>query len=139
MKRAASIILLLTVAACGGDNVSTKVKNPTPSAARPRSTGTITILQPASGALVKGPTMKVKVSVTGARVLLASEVSRDIKPDTGHVHLALDGKTVTLLAGLEYEIKDLTPGSHILQAEFAAADHGPFNPRVLATATFTVQ
>ena len=83
--------------------------------------------------------MKVRVAVAGATVLTTGAASRDVRPDTGHVHLAVDGTTVTLLAGLTYDIKDLTPGNHILQAEFAAADHGYFDPRVLATATFTVQ
>jgi hypothetical protein len=33
-------------------------------------------------------------------------------------------------------IANLTPGPHTLTAEFVAADHAPFNPRVVATATF---
>jgi hypothetical protein len=30
------------------------------------------------------------------------------------------------------------PGSHHLQAEFVAVDHGPFDPRVLASVAFRV-
>jgi hypothetical protein len=30
----------------------------------------------------------------------------------------------------------LEPGPHVLQAEFVAADHGPFNPRVTAITQF---
>jgi len=34
----------------------------------------------------------------------------------------------------------VTPGSHVLKAEFVAADHAPFNPRVVsAEVIFTVQ
>lgn len=33
----------------------------------------------------------------------------------------------------------LTEGSHLLEVEYVAADHGPFNPRVLAVTRFTVQ
>jgi hypothetical protein len=53
------------------------------------------------------------------------------------MHVTLDGKLLTILAGLEYKVTGLTPGSRILQVEFVAGDHGPFNPRVLATVTFT--
>lgn len=132
------VALAIVMSACGGGSPSTEV-SPTSSrgAERPASTATIKIVNPAPGEMVQGSTYRVRVEVTGARVL--EEASTDLKPDTGHVHLALDGKTVTLLAGLEFELKDLTPGQHLLQAEFAAADHGPFKPRVLDTVTFSVQ
>ncbi|MGH2829988.1 MAG: hypothetical protein ACRDJM_05845 [Actinomycetota bacterium] len=135
----ASALAGLTLAACGGGDGTPSAASSSPARARPTSTGTISVVHPQPGAVINGTTMRVRVQVTGARVLVSGKASRDVRPDTGHVHLALDGKTVTLLAGLEYEIKDLTPGQHILQAEFAAADHGPFNPRVLATATFSVR
>jgi hypothetical protein len=100
--------------------------SPSPSRAveRPSSTGTIKIVDPQPGQTISGTAYKVRVEVTGATVL--QQASTDIRPDTGHVHLALDGKTVTLLAGVEFELQGLTPGDHLLQAEFAAADHGPF-------------
>lgn len=133
-KHLATATLLLAGIACGSGGTTDPASSPAPE--RPASTATLRIVQPQPGTAVKGTTLAVKVEVTGARVL--KEASTDLRPDTGHVHLAVDGKTVTLLAGLEYELTDLTPGQHLLQAEFAAADHGPFNPRVLATATFTV-
>lgn len=136
---AALAALAITTVACGGDGGTPAATTTSPTAQRPRSTGTIRIVEPAPGAVVNGTTLKVRVAVEGAKVLTSGAASKDVRPDTGHVHLAVDGKTVTLLAGLEYEIKDLTPGQHILQAEFAAADHGFFDPRVLATATFTVR
>ena len=36
------------------------------------------------------------------------------------------------------DIRDLAPGEHTLQAEFVAADHGPFDPRVIVRTTFTI-
>ena len=30
------------------------------------------------------------------------------------------------------DLRDLPPGSHTLQAEYVAADHAPFDPRVTA-------
>lgn len=134
---AATLLLVYGLTACGGAGGGA-TPSASPTAQRPTSTGTIRILQPSPGEVVDGTTLTVKVKVDGATVLTSGEASKDIRPDTGHVHLALDGQTVTLLAGLEYELTDLTPGQHILQAEFAAADHGYFDPRVLATTTFTV-
>lgn len=132
---------LIALAACGGGGADLRggareTKSSSPNA-RPSSTATISILEPKPGQVVKGPSFVVKVRIEGATVL--EEASRDIRPDTGHVHLALDGETVTLLAGLEFELKDLKPGTHLLEASFAAADHGAFNPPVVTTVTFTVE
>jgi len=33
---------------------------------------------------------------------------------------------------------DVEPGRNVLQAEFAAADHGPFDPRVRTSVAFQV-
>jgi len=33
---------------------------------------------------------------------------------------------------------DVEPGRHLLQAEFVAADHGPFDPRVRTSVAFQV-
>jgi hypothetical protein len=35
------------------------------------------------------------------------------------------------------DLRTLDPGEHLLEAEFVAADHAPFSPRVLAKSTFT--
>lgn len=140
IKSMLAAVAMIALAACGdggnGPGGSSPTNSPTPNA-RPSSTGTISIVQPASGQVVEGSTLLVKVKIDGATVL--EEASRDIRPDTGHVHLALDGETVTLLAGLEYELKDLKSGQHLLKATFAAADHGDFNPPVVTTVTFTVK
>jgi hypothetical protein len=37
----------------------------------------------------------------------------------------------------ELDVRSLAPGPHTLTAEFVAADHGPFDPRVIASVTFT--
>jgi hypothetical protein len=133
----ALVSLMLLAGSCRESGSSGPSPSPSPRTKRPSSTATIKIVDPQPGQTISGTTYIVKIDVTGATVL--QEASTDVRPDTGHVHLALDGETVTLLAGLEYELHDLTPGDHLVQAEFAAADHGPFNPRVLATVTFKVQ
>jgi hypothetical protein len=40
--------------------------------------------------------------------------------------------------GLSQRLPQLTPGQHVLQVEFVAADHAPFEPRVLTQAAFQV-
>jgi hypothetical protein len=41
--------------------------------------------------------------------------------------------------GLTDTISNLTPGPHLLQVEFVATDHAPFDPRVIAVTSFQVQ
>jgi hypothetical protein len=127
--------LAVTLAACGGSSNNTPNGGQTTSGTRLSSTGKVTIVDPAPGATVPGTEKVVKISLEGAKVI--EQTTTDLKPDEGHMHVTLDGKLLTILAGLEYKVTGLTPGSHIIQVEFVAGDHGPFNPRVLATVTFT--
>jgi hypothetical protein len=79
----------------------------------------------------------VVLSLTGATSVQATTTT--ITPTTGHVHLYVDNQLVSMNYGLEQDIP-VTPGSHVLKAEFVAADHAPFNPRVYsAQVIFTVQ
>jgi hypothetical protein len=50
----------------------------------------------------------------------------------------LDGAIVSMTYGMQQEVPvgDLVPGRHRLVAEFVAADHAPFDPRVTASVTF---
>ena len=84
--------------------------------------------------------------------LNAGSASFDVQQDAGRVlledsgtgtaspvsvaHLKLDGQTITLLGGLEETVTGIEPGQHVIEAEFVAADHGPFDPRVLSQVTF---
>ena len=104
--------------------------------ARPRSTASLTVLSPAPGEAVSGSVLHVRLRLSGGEVV--PQTSTNLTPDKGHVHLSVDGKVVSMLYGLDQDVP-ITPGAHLLQAEFVAMDHFPFNPRVLATITFTDQ
>ena len=133
--------MLATVAllgACGGNAEPT----PSPPGERPSSPATLTIVEPAPGAEVDGDNVPVRLELEGGTIV--EEVSPELTPTEGHVHLALDGETITLLGTLEENLAALAggplePGQHILEAEFVAKDHGFFIPRVTSTVTFTVR
>lgn len=137
MMRAKAVAAVLAVAvglaACGGGQADRTT--PPPASARPRSTASLSIIAPEPGTTIQGGSVTVQLELQGGRII--KQVSTNLKPDEGHIHLKLDGRTITLLGGLEEVIPNVALGPHILEAEFVAADHGPFDPRVLATVTFT--
>jgi hypothetical protein len=125
----AAVALLL--AGCG-----TVASSPTP-APRPSTTATVEIVAPASGAIVEGASAHVVLKLTGARII--TETTTDIRPDEGHVHLYVNGLLVSMNYGLEQDIP-VQPGTLVIKAEFVAADHVPFSPRVWsAENVFTVR
>ena len=127
----AALIVALGSAACGeGQDEPDRVS-------RPSSTATLRIVEPEAGASMVGPSVFVRVELTGGQVVPRS--SRELAPDKGHVHLRLNGKLVSQSYGTEQELTDLQPGEYLLEAEFVAADHGPFNPRVTTSTSFTVR
>ena len=103
---------------------------------RPASTATLSIVRPANGATATGTDLEVVLQLTGGTIVTTT--STKLTPDTGHVHLSLDGQVVSMTYGLvqSVSLRSVSPGEHTLQAEFVAADHGPFEPRVTASVTF---
>ena len=82
------------------------------------------------------PTSHIVLQLTGAKIV--PETTTAIRPDEGHVHLYVDNQLVSMNYGLEQDIP-VTTGTHVLRAEFVAADHAPFSPRVVsADVVFTV-
>jgi Domain of unknown function (DUF4399) len=127
--------LLLT--ACGGGATgSTGDGSPSPSP-RPSSPAQITIVVPKEGSVLTGPSVRVRVNLTGATIVPAT--TKNITPTTGHLHLSLDGKLISMNYQATQTLPDVPPGQHVLQVEFVAADHLPFNPRVITAVTFTVK
>lgn len=109
---------------------------PPPATVRPRSTATIAIVTPTKGQVVTGDQLDVRLRLTGGRIVPSS--STTLTPDTGHIHLFLDGAIVSMTYGTvqKVPVAGLSPGPHRLQAEYVAADHAPFQPRVTATVVF---
>jgi hypothetical protein len=130
---AALLVVLLLAAGCG----SGKSASPAPATTRPKSTGTISIVEPTAGQTVTGGTLHIKVDVEGATILNNPNVVKPT-PSQGHVHLSIDGKLVSMAYGPEQDVS-VTPGRHLLEAEFVAGDHLPFDPRVAQKTTFVAQ
>jgi hypothetical protein len=115
------------------------VRSTTPTASfgpRPSSPVTIDIREPADGAHTDADQIAVRIDVVGGT--LTQTTSSSISPDTGHVHLLLDGAIVSMSGDTlqVVDIRTIAPGRHTLTAEFVAADHLPFDPPVTATVTF---
>ncbi len=128
------ILLLLDVAACSSpatagfsSEPSASVVAPTPAGSRPSSPAIVTIVSPTANQVVTGSTLQVVISLQGATIVAATTTA--ITPTTGHVHLYVDNALVSMNYGLTQTLP-VHPGTYILKAEFVAADHAPFDPRV---------
>ncbi len=114
--------------ACGGGE---------PSAARPRSSATVEILEPEASAVIGGEEFTVRIRIEGGRIV--QETSRDLTPTEGHVHVSVDGNILSQTYGLTQKLETPPAGKHLMQVEFVAKDHGPFDPRVIASVPFEVK
>lgn len=103
---------------------------------RPSSTATLTIVEPEDDAVVRDDDIEVVFDLEGGT--LVDLTATEVRPDEGHLHVTVDGALVSMTGGLRQELGHLAPGQHLLKAEFVAADHVPFQPRVLAAVAFTV-
>ena len=138
--RLAIAVVAILVAACGGTPVATPSPTLTDGATlapRPSSSATVEILEPAQGATIVGTQAHIVLKLTGAKIVTGATTT--LRPDEGHVHLYVNNQIVSMNYGLEQDIP-ITPGTLVLRAEFVAADHAPFNPRIQsAEVVFTVK
>jgi hypothetical protein len=138
--RAAALlaVAVLGLAACsGGDGGGSGAPATTAASAAPHpsSPAKLTILTPHNGQTVKEDS-ELRLGLDGAKIV--NQTTTRIQGDEGHIHLLVDGKLVNMNYGLRQRLPELTPGQHVLQVEFVAADHAPFDPRILTQAAFTV-
>ena len=125
------LVFALALAACSPGQSQTTL------GPRPSSPAQVEIVQPTPSSTLTGTTVHIVLKLAGATIV--SQTTTAIKPDEGHVHLYVDNVLVSMNYGLEQDIT-VPAGTHVLKAEFVAADHAPFDPRVWSTETiFTVR
>ncbi|MGH2398962.1 MAG: hypothetical protein ACRDF6_03885 [bacterium] len=134
MKLFGAIALGLLLSLAAGACARTQTAAPQQRGPRPSSSGTLAIAAPQIGQEIPaGEKFRVVLTLSGARIV--EQTSTRVVPDEGHIHITLDGQLITMTSALEQDI--IVPaGAHVLEAEFVAADHFPFNPRVIAIAAF---
>jgi hypothetical protein len=137
--RALSVVALAVfgLAACsggGGDGAAPPAT--TAVAQRPSSPARLSIVSPRNGQTVRERRPALRLDLRGAKIV--NQTTTRVRGDQGHVHLFVDGKLVTMNYGLRERLPELTSGQHVVQVEFVAADHAPFEPRVLTQAAFEI-
>lgn len=103
---------------------------------RPASTATLAFIEPTPAMRTDADALTVRLELQGAT--LTQTTSTAVSPDTGHIHLSLDGFLISMSGDTTQviDLRDLTPGKHTLSAEFVANDHLSFDPPVVAQVTF---
>jgi len=126
------------LAACsgGGGGPAAAASTTAAAAERPSSPAKLTIVAPRNGQTVHQARPEVRLELAGAKIV--SRTTTNIQGDEGHIHLLVDGKLVAMNYGLRQRLPELPPGQHVLQVEFVAADHAPFEPRILTQAAFDI-
>jgi hypothetical protein len=141
MRRGSKILpvlwgLGLLLAGCGRSAGAGSDSTTTP-VSRPSSPAKLVIVSPHNGQVVKSSTVRVRLRLEGARVVRPT--TQHITPTTGHIHVSLDNRIISMNYGTSDTIPDIRSGAHVLQVEFVASDHLPFDPRVVTSSVFRVK
>ena len=132
-KRALALVVLAAAAvACSGGSSSTLA----PPQPRPSSPARLSILTPTDGEVVHD--LGGAARLAERREIVPASTTH-IVPNEGHLHVILDQHLISMTEGLHQQITGLTAGTHLLQVEFVASDHSPFDPRVLTAVSFAVK
>jgi hypothetical protein len=134
---AGAVLLAAGLAGCAADKTAGASATSATLGPRPSSPAKLAIVAPRNGATVPAAGARLEVSLSKARIV--NVTTRNIKPDEGHIHVLVDDRLVTMNYQLKGELPKLGPGTHVVKVEFVAADHLPFDPRVLAQAAFVVK
>ena len=131
--------LALGLAACSDGNSGGSDAPATTAVAaapRPSSPAKLVMTTPKNGQTVRQDRPELRLELDGGKIV--SQTTTRVQGDEGHIHLHVDGKLVDMNYGLRQRLPALPPGQHVVQVEFVAADHVPFEPRVLTQAAFQV-
>jgi hypothetical protein len=130
--------LALGLAACsdGASGGSDAPATTAVAAPRPSSPAKLVITTPRNGQTVRQDRPELRLELDGGKIV--SQTTTRVQGDEGHIHLHVDGKLVDMNYGLRQRLPALPPGQHVVQVEFVAADHAPFEPRILTQAAFEV-
>jgi len=128
----AAAMTLLGPACANGGTASKGSPGP-----RRSSPAQVKIVSPTNGEVIRGSEVKIRVDLSGAKIVAAT--TTNISPDKGHLHVYLDNQIVSMNFGLTDDIGNVKSGMHVLRVEFVASDHLPFDPRVFTAVTFEVQ
>ena len=129
----------LALTACSGGNSGgpdAPATTTAVAAARPSSPAKLIITRPKNGQTVRQQRPELHLELDGGKIV--SQTTTRVQGDEGHIHLHVDGKLVAMNYGLRQRLPALPPGQHVVQVEFVAADHAPFEPRILTQAAFEV-
>jgi hypothetical protein len=127
----------LALTACSGGNSGgpdAPATTTAVAAARPSSPAKLIITRPKNGQTVRQQRPELHLELDGGKIV--SQTTTRVQGDEGHIHLHVDGKLVAMNYGLRQRLPALPPGQHVVQVEFVAADHAPFEPRILTQAAF---
>jgi hypothetical protein len=134
---ALATLAVVLLGACSSAGGSTSTPAPTTLAARPTSTAKLTILAPRNGQTISRQTPEVRLGPGRGQDHPPHHHPHPTRP--GPYHRLVDGKLVAMNYGLNERLPSLTRSQHLVQVEFVAADHAPFDLRVLTQAAFTVK
>lgn len=110
---------------------------------------TVEIVEPADGAVVEGPDVRVVLAAGGIEIAPVAEA----REGTAHHHLFVDQDLTPLSAGIpagvdgiihlgggesEFVLEDMEPGEHRVIALLADFGHVPLDPPAADTVRFTV-
>jgi hypothetical protein len=130
------LLLAAGLAGCGGGGAGASPTSGT-LGPRPSSPAKLAIGSPRNGAAAPAVGAPLQVSLSNAKIV--NITSRNIKPDEGHIHVLVDERLVSMDYQLKGKLPKLDAGTHVVNVEFVAADHLPFDPRVLSQAAFVVK
>ena len=108
-----------------------------PAKTRPIATARLEIVAPGANQVV-GPSFTVELRLLGGRIVPLTTTRN--RPNQGHIHVSVDGRLMAMTSGLTYRVDPpLSPGRHTIEADFVAADHGPFRTPVVAAVQVEVR